>query len=196
MVLMQFHNWKQEAAVFSSGNGHKKQSITAISTLRDRTPVPQPKALDEGQFKWGKESSFSWGKNKNDFNEGVVPSTTWEFGDDPEDPTPPDDPEDDATLPPLTDEWVEVSRQETTVRIDGPDGAYVDFARIDEVKFQLPNLSDGREHFVVMKFRTAGASISPQPPGKGSGGSGADQSGVIPVGSDGLIRDPDGGGSF
>lgn len=193
MVLMQFHNWKQEAPVFGGG-GHRSGQISIISTLRDRTPVPQPKPLDEGQVKWGKPSQFSWGKNANDFDQGIIPSTTWEFNDDPEDPQDPEDP-DDAVLEPLTDEWSEVERQETTVRINGPDGAYVDFARIDEVKFKVPNLPDGREHFVILKFGTAGANITPGPPGAGSGGSGALVSGIIPVGSDQIIRDPDGGGA-
>ncbi|MFZ1059288.1 MAG: hypothetical protein WAP47_08850 [Candidatus Rokuibacteriota bacterium] len=190
MVLLQFHNWKQEAPVFGDDgrNGHR---IAVISTLRDRTPVPQPKPLDEGQAKWGKPSQFSWGSNKNDFDEGIIPSTTWEFDDNPENPEDPEDP----NLDPLTDEWTEVDRKETTVRIDGPEGAYVDFARIDEVKFKVPNLADGREHFIVLKFKTSGDEITPKPPGLGSGGSGASETGIVPVGSDEIIRDPDGGGA-
>jgi hypothetical protein len=167
--------------------------VDAISTLRDRTPQPQPEELAEAQAVWGKPSSFSWGSNANDFDQGIKPSTTWEFPENPEGPAPDPDAEDPA-LAALVDEWVEVERKETEVRIDGPDGAYVDFMRIDEVKFKLPDLPDGREHFVVQKFKTASAETTPGPPGDGSGGSGV--TGVVAVGSDGVIRDPAGPGEL
>lgn len=38
--------------------------IKMVSTLRDRTPAPQPKELEEGQFKWGGTSSFTAGNQK------------------------------------------------------------------------------------------------------------------------------------
>lgn len=194
MVYMQFRNYKQEAYASSlaksGGGGGGNRNVSVISTLKDRTPVPQPEPLDEAQFKWGKPSSFSWGRDSQDFREGVNVSTTWEYPDDPEGPQPEPDPDE---LSAYTEEWTEVSRKETVVRIDGPDGAYVDFARIDEVTFKLPNLPDGREHFVVQKFSTSGDGISPAPPGNGSGGSGAP--GAVGVGADGVIRDPGGGGA-
>ena len=49
--------------------------------------------LDEAEAKWGGPSSFSWGSNSQDFNQGVVPSTTWEFNTDPENPA--DEPTDE-----------------------------------------------------------------------------------------------------
>lgn len=151
MVHIEFHNWRQEfyaaALARRSQGGHK---VTIISTLRDRTPVPQPEELDEGQILWGKPSSFSWGKNAGDFDEGIVPSTRWEYGDDPEDPG-----EEDPEPEELREEWMEVDRKETMVRIDGPDGAYVDFMRVDEVTFKLPTLPDGREHYVVQRFKAS-----------------------------------------
>lgn len=197
MAYISFRNPNQELYAFlmglDKGNGGGAKIVNATSTLRDRTPIPQPEQLDEAEAKWGKASSFSWGRDSQDFREGVVPSTTWTFDENPEGPQEPA-PEDQEELEPLTDEWTEVERKETELRINGPDGAYVDFKRIDEVKFKLPNLPDGREHFVVMKFKTAGDGITPGPPGAGSGGSGA--SGAVGVGSDGLIRDPNGPGTL
>lgn len=195
MVYMEFRNYRQEAyaASLTKGGNKTSHSVTVVSTLRDRTPVPQPEQLDETEAKWGKPSNFSWGSNSRDFNEGIVPSTTWEFGDNPEDPNAP--PENPDPLNALVEEWTEVDRKETKVRIDGPDGAYVDFLRIDEVKFKLPDLPDGREHFVVQKFKTADSGIK-DPKKTGSGGSFADASGVVAVDSGGVIRDPGGAGSL
>lgn len=194
MAYISFRNPQQElyALMTARGNGGGgSRSVNIISTLKDRTPIPQPEQLDEAQVKWGKPSSFSWGRDSQDFREGIVPSTTWTFDDSTDAPQDPD-PESDASLSPLTDEWNEVSRKETLVRINGPDGAYVDFLRIDEVTFKLPNLPDGREHFVVQRFKTADESADTKP--KGSGGSGA--TGAIGVGTDGVIRDPNGPGTL
>lgn len=193
MVYMQFRNYRQEAyaASLAKGGGGGDRNGAIVSTLKDRTPVPQPDPLDEAEAKCGKPSSFSWGRDSQDFNEGIVPSTTWEYPEDPEGP-PPDPDDTSEELQALTEEWTEVSRKETTVRINGPDGAYVDFARVDEVTFKLPNLADGREHFVVQKFKTDDSGI--QPPDKGSGGSGA--SGAVGVGTGGVIRDPNGPGTL
>lgn len=185
MVYMEFRNYRQEAyaaSIAKSTGGSNK--ITIVSTLRDRTPVPQPEELDEAEVKWGKPSNFSWGSTARDFDEGIIPKTDWNN-------TNPDGPPDDEEPgDAYVEEWQEVDRKETTVRIDGPDGAYVDFARIDEVKFKLPDLPDGREHYVIQKFKAAGDEITPGPAGAGSGGSGASASGVVPVGPDGIIRDP------
>lgn len=199
MVYMEFRNYKQEAyaASLARRGGGVSHNVAVISTLRDRNPVPQPEQLGDAEAKWGKDSTFSWGSKAQDFNEGVVPSTTWEFNDDPEipqDPEIPDDPDNpdgNPALEALTDEWNEVDRKETQVRIDGPDGAYVDFMRIDEVKFQVPSTADGRDHYVVLKFKSSGSGTQPKPPGKGSDGSGA--SGAIPPPP---VRDSGGPGSF
>lgn len=196
MVYMEFHNYQQEAYAASLAKKHGGGgNVNVTSTLQDRTPVPQPIPLDDGEVKWGKPSQFSWGKNKQDFSEGIVPSTTWNFSDNPEDPQSPDPSDNPSALEALTEQWDEKERKETLVRISGPGGAYVDFKRIDEVTFKLPNLTDGREHIVVMRFKTYGdESTTPKDPGNGSGGSGA--SGAVGVDSSGIIRDPHGGGSL
>lgn len=207
MVYMEFHNYRQEAYAASLAKAVNKAShnVSVISTLKDRTPVPQPAELDEAEFKWGKPSSFTWGSNARDFDQGIVPSTSWEINDNPEDPSGPDNSDnEDGPEPakePLTDEWQEVDRKEKLVRINATDGsgAYVDFELMVQVKFKGPNTDDGREHFMILNFKGDGKDI-PKKPGKGSGGSGA--SGVVPVGSDPVpwhypppVRDPDGGGA-
>lgn len=148
---------RSQGAVTSNGGGR----IVVTSTLRDRTPVPQEKPLDDGQFVWGKPSSFTWGSRSNAKEDGpyqTSTSTTVEWPDY-QIPEPPADPSDDpledeaANLEAMVYEWKEVARIETTVRIDGPDGAYVDFARIDEMIFSLPTAADGRSQFVRMVFQ-------------------------------------------
>lgn len=139
----------------TSGGG----KIRITSTLRDRTPQPQPKPLDEGQFIWGKPSSFSWGSRSRETEsgpyQGSTPDVTWPDYAIPQ-PDPTDDPAEgeQVNLDPILYEWKEIARVETIVRIDGPNGAYVDFARIDEVIFSIPpNSEDGRSQFVRMTFQ-------------------------------------------
>ena len=135
-------------------------TIMVISTLRDRTPVPQEKPLEEAQVIWGAPANFSWGSTSQNFASGPFPrggGVTW----------PPDKEPDPETLPPITHVWTEVGRKESTRRIDGPDGAYVDFAIIDEVTFRLPDQADGRKVYVVQQFDNqgggAGAPAAPSP---------------------------------
>lgn len=135
--------------------------VVPTSTLNDRTPVAQPTPLKEGQFIWGEPANFSWGNASQNVESGPQVNTSWSFNwpeyglDDPtaDDPQQQDDPEGESeALPPVVHEWQEVGRVEKTVRINGPDGAYVDFARIEKVVFELPPSSDGRLQFLLLSF--------------------------------------------
>lgn len=134
----------------SSSSGSNR--VEAVSTLRDRTPAPQAEALEEAEVIWGKPSSFTWGSRALDFANGP----DIRFGGLGGVTFPPEEEEDPAELPPLVDQWNEVSRVERDVRIDGPDGAYVDFKRVDEITWQLPPLPDGRQHYVTQIFKKFG----------------------------------------
>lgn len=139
--------------------GGRSYQIMVGSALRDRTPVPQPEPLADGQFVWGKPSNFSW-STQNTNETGPHVNTTFkvnwpDYGLAP-DPDPEKDPNYDESeeeqLPPILYEWKEVARVETTVRITGTNGAYVDFNRIDEAIFALPASDDGRSQFARLKF--------------------------------------------
>ncbi|MEN6306086.1 MAG: hypothetical protein ABFD96_25395 [Armatimonadia bacterium] len=154
MVWYAFGNWTSQQPLSMTGGsgGGGGTRVTVTSTLRDRTPVPQAKPLEEGQVIWGRPSSFSWGSNAGDFaGDPVIGGGGGGGGGI---TFPPDDEEEQPM--PLVEEWVEVNRIERTVRITGPNDAYVDFARLDEVTFQLPNLPDGRQHYVTQKFKKFG----------------------------------------
>lgn len=139
---------------------NRRRPIIAVSVLRDRTPQKPEKPLDEGQVIWGGPSSFSWGSRDRSSGPSVSTnfSVNWpDYGLQPDpDPKPDDsDYEDDEreVLPPVIQEWTEVYREERTVRVDGPDGAYVDIAVIEKVTFELPATSDGRAVFVRLRFQ-------------------------------------------
>lgn len=144
----------ESASKVTKGGGGR---IQITSTLKDRTPATPEKPLDDGQFVWGKPSSFSWGSSANNSENGPYSNSTYNF-DWPDYAKPPTDPSDDPTegeqtaLDPVLYDWKEWARTETTVRINGPDGAYVDFNRIDEIIFELPNDASGRGQFVRMTF--------------------------------------------
>lgn len=127
-------------------------TIQIISTLQDRTPVPQEKPLEEAEVVWGGPSNFSWGSQSKDYSSG--PSIRSSNGD-----TPPDNPENQPKAP-ITYYWQEVSRKESDARIYGSNDAYVDFKLIDEVTFRLPDLDDGTQVFVVQSFDNSGGTTT------------------------------------
>lgn len=133
------------AAAARSGGGGRTE---VTSTLRDRTPQPQEKPLDEAEVIWGKPSNFSWGSGAKNVETGPTVQTSWNVqlpgGDDPLNP--------EDELQAITYDWTELSREEKVVRIDGPDGAYVDDARAVVSRFRLPNDPSGRPVFVNMTF--------------------------------------------
>lgn len=142
----------------------KNGRVNIISTLRDRTPAPQAKPLDEGQVKWGGPSSFNWGTNSNTKTRETGPTvnTTYEFSwpdyglepDSGPDEDPANDPDEVETLPAIMHEWTEVARVERVVRVTGSNGAYVDINRMEEVIFAIPTSADGRSQYVRMKFKS------------------------------------------
>jgi len=137
-------------ATTSSSSGPSR--VEAVSTLRDRTPQPQPDPLEEAQVIWGKPSSFSWGSRAGAFQSDPIPQSSFGGVTWPEDP----ENEQEQDLSALVFEWTEVARLERDVRINGPDGAYVDFKRVDELVWQLPPTPEGRQVFVHQKFKVFG----------------------------------------
>lgn len=133
--------------------------IDVTSTLRDRTPAPEPKPLDEGQIKWGGPSDFNWGSRTNEVEAGPTVNTSYNFnwpdyGLEPDPDPDPDNPDEESeVLPAAIYEWKEVARTERTVRVTGSNGAYVDVNRMDEVLFQIPTAADGRSQYVHMIFK-------------------------------------------
>lgn len=134
--------------------------IVVTSTLRDRTPAPQEKPLDEGQVIWGGPSQFEWG-SRPALAAGPTINTSYNFNwpdyglDDPTSSDPPDaDYEDGETqsLPPKVYQWKEVGRVEQRVRITGTGGSYIDVDRMETVIFQLPTAADGASQFAILKF--------------------------------------------
>lgn len=127
-------------------NGGGRLEVT--STLRDRTPQPQEKPLEDAEVIWGKASNFSFGSRASNTETGpYVQSSSGPPGDDSSDPTEPTD------LQPIVYEWRETAREEKVVRIDGtPDGAYVDDARAKVSTFQLPPDANGRPQIVKITF--------------------------------------------
>ncbi len=111
-------------------SGWFRQPRVAISVLRDRTPAPPIIPLKESQVQWGGPSSFDYGRSE-DLTSG--PSLTIINNKDDEEPPPPDDD------PYRLKQFDEVERKEKTVRITGTGGAYVDFARIEEITFRGPD---------------------------------------------------------
>ena len=138
----------------TTSGGSSPRDITVTSVLRDRTPAEPEDPLEEAQVQWGGPSNFSWGNTARDFNSD--PFIRGGYGD-----SGLTDPDEEQGDPPPTrvDTWQEVARAEREVRIDGPDGAYVDFMRLDEIVFQLPNLPGGVQHFVVQKFKKFGDEV-------------------------------------
>lgn len=139
-------------------DAQKTNRVVVTSVLRDRTPAKPADPLDEAEVIWGEAGNFSWGNTSADF--AIDPlirppaggGVTW-----------PENPEEPPTPLPVVETWEEVARDERTVRIDGPNGAYVDFARVDEVLFRLPDLPGGVQHFVLQKFKKFGDETTAAP---------------------------------
>ena len=136
----------------SGGSGSGDGRITVTSTLRDRTPAPQGTPLAEAQVIWGRAASFSWGSTSRNrspdpliYNPGSGGGgVTWP------------DPDEPQNSLPVEEVWEEVGRVERTVRITGTNGAYVDFRRISEITWRLPNLPSGQRHFVTQRLKKFG----------------------------------------
>lgn len=146
----QYRQAREQAAALAYQSSSNRGRLKAESTLRDRTPVPQPKPLDEGQFIWGEPSEFAWGTSNNlretgPYSRGGGPLFP------PDDP-PPDDPDEP---PPKYETWKETSRKTKTVRITGSNGAWVDDVRFTDVTFDVPPDADGRKKFVTLTFMSS-----------------------------------------
>lgn len=153
MVGFTFRNSQQEMTAWmlankSSGGGSSRIAVT--STLRDRTPVPQEEPLEEAEVIWGDASNFQWGSRSKNVEDGPQVQTTWNIDLGGDGTTP--DPEEPEQLPAIVYDWQELERSEQVVRINGPDGAYVDDARAVVSTFRLPDSPDGRAVYVRMAF--------------------------------------------
>lgn len=151
---------KASKDVYAEEITNGRHRIVISAALRDRTPAPQGRELAEAEVVWGQSASFSWGSAA--LNKRVDPviygkhygGVNWPDYGQYENPDQNTDPEN--ALPPVVDEWTEIARVERTVRINGPDGAYVDVARLDEITWQLPDLPGGQKLYVVQKYQKFG----------------------------------------
>jgi hypothetical protein len=113
------------------------------STLEDRSPAKPEKPLAEAQVVWGGPANFDYGASE-DFSVGPIVHFNQSNDDDAT-----DDP-----LKPIVRQYTEVARQEKTVRVTGPNGAYLDVAVITELLLKAPNDPDtGVEVYEQYTFR-------------------------------------------
>jgi hypothetical protein len=118
---------------------------TITSVLRDRTPAPPEREPEPAEISWGGPANFEWGVAE-DFSTG--PNIRFAERQD-EDEEAVEEPYQDIEV------WEEHSRQERDVRVEGTNGAYVDFKRLDEITWRLPDLN-GVQRFVVQRFKKFG----------------------------------------
>jgi hypothetical protein len=124
---------------FTRKIGHFMQAPReATSVLRDRTPKPPDVPLKESEVQWGGPSAFDYGRSE-DLASGPSLRVTRK-----EEEPPPPDPEED---PYRLTQFDEVERKEKTVRITGTNGAYVDFARIEEITFRGPDDGEYQQYY-------------------------------------------------
>ncbi len=151
---------KASRDVYGDDITNGRHRIVISAALRDRTPAPQGRPLKEAEVIWGQSANFSWGSTATSKRPDPViygknyGGVNWPDYGDYENPDQNGDPEN--ALPPVVDEWEEVARAERTVRINGPDGAYVDVARLDEITWRLPDLPGGQKYYVVQKYQKFG----------------------------------------